>query len=164
MHAIDAKTQKIEPYPNFLDRRKFQKTVCKRDWHIVRSYLFLNVWKFRTQCAVTLSPWPVQFAPSPKARPRASRSPTEKGGWGLHDRCIGWVFDCLLACVVEMKEWMQCSYLCFTSSRIALAESAHLFRSSVRFQIFYFSSKRLYNIHFTSFDWFLRREGDSAPH
>ncbi len=69
-----------------------------------------------------------------------------------------WLTHCevvLFLNVRKMKEWMQYSYLCFTSSRIALAESAHLFCSSVRFQLFFFfSCKRLYNIHFTSFDRF----------
>ncbi len=40
----------------------------------------------------------------------------------------------LLACVVEMKEWMQRICLCFTPSRIA--ESAHLFCGSIRFERF----------------------------
>ncbi len=39
-----------------------------------------------------------------------------------------------------------------------------LFRCSVRFQLVFFSNKRLYDIHVTWFDWFLRREGDSALH
>ncbi len=30
---------------------KVSEAVCKRDWH-VRSYLFFNVWKFRTLCAM----------------------------------------------------------------------------------------------------------------
>ncbi len=47
MHATDAKMQKIEPDPNFFWRTKVSEAVCKRDWHNVRSYLFLNVWKFR---------------------------------------------------------------------------------------------------------------------
>ncbi len=50
MHATDVKTQKIEPDPIF------PEAVCKRDWHNVRSYLFFNVRKFRTQCAETLRP------------------------------------------------------------------------------------------------------------
>ncbi len=55
-----------------------------------------------------------------------------------------------LACVVEMKEWMQRSRLWFTSSRFTLAESAHLFRRSICFQLcFFFSSKILYDIHVT---------------
>ncbi len=49
MHATDAK---IEPDPIFLWRTKVSEAVCKRDWHNVRSYLFFNVWKFRTQCAM----------------------------------------------------------------------------------------------------------------
>ncbi len=55
MHATDAKTQKIEPDPNFFWRTKVSEAVCKRNWHNVRSYLFFNVWKFRTQCAETLT-------------------------------------------------------------------------------------------------------------
>jgi len=47
-----------------------------------------------------------------------------------------------LACVVEMKEWMQCICLCFTPSRSVLAESAHLFRSSLSFQLVFFSRAR----------------------
>ncbi len=50
MHATDAKTQKIEPDPNFfLWRTKVLEAVCKRDWYNVRSYLFFNVRKFRTK-------------------------------------------------------------------------------------------------------------------
>ncbi len=60
------------------------------------------------------------------------------------------------------------AFMCFTVSWVALAESAHFFRGSVRFQqfflCFFFSSKKLYYIHITWFDWFLRWEGDSAPH
>ncbi len=49
-------------------------------------------------------------------------------------------------------------------SRKAL-EKQYLFRGSVRFQlIFLVSSKRLYDIHVTWFDRFLRREGASALH
>ncbi len=55
MHATDAKTQKIEPDPNFLWRTKVSEAVCKRDWHNMRSYLFFNVRKFQTQCAMTLT-------------------------------------------------------------------------------------------------------------
>ncbi len=40
MHATDAKTQKIEPDPNFFMTDKISEAVCKRDWHNVRSYLF----------------------------------------------------------------------------------------------------------------------------
>ncbi len=32
MHATDAKTQKIEPGPNFFWRTKISEAVCKRDW------------------------------------------------------------------------------------------------------------------------------------
>ncbi len=49
MHATDAKTQKIEPDPNFFWQTKVSEAVCKRDWHNVRSYLFFNVRKFRTK-------------------------------------------------------------------------------------------------------------------
>ncbi len=50
MHATDAKTQKIEPDPNFFENEtKVSEAVCKRDWHNVRSYLFFNVPKFRTK-------------------------------------------------------------------------------------------------------------------
>ncbi len=55
MHATDAKTQKIKPDPNFFWRTKVSEAVCKRDWHNERSYLFFNVWKFRTQCAETFT-------------------------------------------------------------------------------------------------------------
>ncbi len=44
-----------------------------------------------------------------------------------------------MACVVGMREWMQGSCLCFTSSRIALEESTHLFCSSVRFHCMIFT-------------------------
>ncbi len=40
MHAEDAKTQKIEPDPNFCYDRKVLEAVCKRDWLNARSYLF----------------------------------------------------------------------------------------------------------------------------
>ncbi len=56
MHATDAKTQKIEPDPNFFyDGRKFRRQ-CVNVIDNVRSYLFFNVRKFRTQCAMTLTP------------------------------------------------------------------------------------------------------------
>ncbi len=42
MLATDAKTQKIEPGPIFLLRRKFWRQ-CKHDWHNERLYLFFNV-------------------------------------------------------------------------------------------------------------------------
>ncbi len=51
MHATGAKTQKNEPDPNFF----MTEAMCKRDWHNMRSYLIFNVWKFRTQCAMTLT-------------------------------------------------------------------------------------------------------------
>ncbi len=38
----------------FLWRTKISEAVCKRDWHNVRSYLFFNVRKIRTQCAMAL--------------------------------------------------------------------------------------------------------------
>ncbi len=40
-----------------------------------------------------------------------------------------------LVCMVEMKESMQRICLCFTPSRIAIVESAHLFCGSVLFQL-----------------------------
>ncbi len=49
MNATDAKTQKIEPDPNFLWRTKVSEAVCKRDCHNVRSYLFFNMRIFRTK-------------------------------------------------------------------------------------------------------------------
>ncbi len=55
MHATDAKTQKIEPDLNFFRWTKVSEAVCRRDWHNVRSYLFFNVRKCRTQCAETFS-------------------------------------------------------------------------------------------------------------
>ncbi len=55
MHAMDAKTQKIETDPIFLWRTKVSEAVCKRDWHNVRSYLFFNVQKFWTQCAMAFT-------------------------------------------------------------------------------------------------------------
>ncbi len=33
------------------------EAVCKRDWHNMRSYLFFNVRKFRTQCAMAFTLW-----------------------------------------------------------------------------------------------------------
>ncbi len=36
-------------------KTKISESVCKHDWHNVRSYLFFNVRKFRTQCAMTLT-------------------------------------------------------------------------------------------------------------
>ncbi len=55
------------------------------------------------------------------------------------------------------------AFICF-SLRLRL-EKQYLFRGLVHFQlVFLVSSKRLYDIHVTWFDWFLRREGDSAPH
>ncbi len=55
MLATDEKTQKIEPGPIFLWQTKVSEAVCKRDWHNVRSYLFFNVLKFRTQCTMAFS-------------------------------------------------------------------------------------------------------------
>ncbi len=49
MHATDAKTQKIEPDPNFFWRTKVSEAVSKRVWHNVRSYLFFNVREFWTK-------------------------------------------------------------------------------------------------------------------
>ncbi len=64
MHATDAKTQKIEPDLNFFFwRMKVLEAVSKRDWHNVRSYLFFNVRKFRTRCAMTFSPCLRCFSP-----------------------------------------------------------------------------------------------------
>ncbi len=40
-----------------------------------------------------------------------------------------------------MKEWMQRICLCFTPSRIALAESTRLFHGSVRFLVFSFRAR-----------------------
>ncbi len=54
MHAMDAKTQKIEPDPNFFWRTKVSEAVCKCDWHNVRSYLFFNVRKFRTKISYSV--------------------------------------------------------------------------------------------------------------
>ncbi len=48
MHATDAKTQKIEPDPNFF-MTKVSEAVCKRDCHNVRSYLFFYVRKCQTK-------------------------------------------------------------------------------------------------------------------
>ncbi len=33
MYATDAKTQKIEPDPNFFMMDESSEAVCKRDWH-----------------------------------------------------------------------------------------------------------------------------------
>ncbi len=49
------RTQKIKPDPNCFWWLKVSETVCKRDWHNVRSYLFFNVQKFHTQCAETFT-------------------------------------------------------------------------------------------------------------
>ncbi len=67
-------------------------------------------------------------------------------------------------CVVGMKEWIQRLCLCFTPSRIVIAGSAHLFHGSVSFQLFFFSRKRLYDIHINDFYRFLRRESVTAHH
>ncbi len=40
----------------FWGRTNVSEAVCKCDWHKVRSYLFFNVPKFRTLCAMTLTP------------------------------------------------------------------------------------------------------------
>ncbi len=49
MLAMDAKNaKKIEPDPKiFMKDENFGGSVCKRDWHNVRSYLFFNVRTFR---------------------------------------------------------------------------------------------------------------------
>ncbi len=50
--------------------------------------------------------------------------------------------------VVEIKEWMQCICLCFTPSRIALVESAHLFCGSLCFQlVFFFFDCTIFTLH-----------------
>ncbi len=49
---------------------------------------------------------------------------------------------CVLAFVVEMKEWMQCICLCFTLSRIALASLPRLRTLSTRF--FFFDQETLW--------------------
>ncbi len=53
MHATDAKTQKIEPDPNFFMTDKISEAVCKRDWHNVRSYLFFYLINFGGLCFST---------------------------------------------------------------------------------------------------------------
>ncbi len=70
-----------------------------------------------------------------------------------------------------MKKQMKCICPCFTPSRIAFAESGcetvsllRLGMLSVILYIFFVSINRLFNIHITRFNWFLRREGDSTPH
>ncbi len=54
MLVTDAKKHKIEPDPNFLMTDEVSEALCKHDWHNVRSYLFFNMRKTRTQCAMTL--------------------------------------------------------------------------------------------------------------
>ncbi len=49
------KCRKSNPIWIFLWRTKVSEAVCKRDWHNMRSYLFFNVQKFRTQCAMAFS-------------------------------------------------------------------------------------------------------------
>ncbi len=60
------------------------------------------------------------------------------------------------------------AFMCFTLSWVALAESTHFFRGSVRFQQFFwcFFFQARNSITFTLHDLtdFLRWEGDSAPH
>ncbi len=72
------------------------------------------------------------------------------GGWGGGGGGLGW-----------KNGW---NAFIRVSLRLRL-EKQYLFRGLVHFQlVFLVSSKRLYDIHVTWFDWFLRREGDSAPH
>ncbi len=48
------KRRKSNPIRFFLWRTNVsEESLCKRDWHNVRSYLFFNVRKFRTHCAKT---------------------------------------------------------------------------------------------------------------
>ncbi len=49
------KRKKSNPIRIFLWRMKISEAVCKRDWHNVRSYLFFNVQKIWTQCAMAFS-------------------------------------------------------------------------------------------------------------
>ncbi len=62
-----------------------------------------------------------------------------------------------------MKERMQRIHLESRSRKalISFSRKAHLRTLSTCFFVFL---ARLYDIHVTRFNWFLRREGDSAPH
>ncbi len=64
----------------------------------------------------------------------------------------------------EVEEWMKRICPCFTPSRIVLAEGAReivYLRGTLSTRFFFFSNKRLYDIHVTRF---LHRERDSTPH
>ncbi len=43
------KCRKLNLTSIFLWRKKVSEAVCKHDWHYMRSYLFFNVWTFRTR-------------------------------------------------------------------------------------------------------------------
>ncbi len=106
------------------------------------------------------------------------RQKTEAAGWIL--KCTGSADPRLLGALSKTvspaggaggwDERMDETHLSVFHSVLNCArgkalEKQYLFRSSVSFQlIFLISSKRLYDIHVTWFDWFLRREGDSTPH
>ncbi len=62
----------------------------------------------------------------------------------------------------EGNAFVRVSLRLESRSRKAL-EKQYLFRGSLCFQLVVLvSSKRLYHIHVTRFDWFLRRKGDST--
>ncbi len=89
---------------------------------------------------------------------KANSHPVPIGGGGLGGDGFGWKNG--------WNAFVRVSLRLELRSRKAIAKQ-YLFRDSVRFQLVFFffvSSKRLYDIHVTWFDRFLRREGDSAPH
>ncbi len=97
-------------------------------------YENMNDHLFKMRCAVTSSD------------PRLLGS-LRRTGWGLK-----WKNGCnAVVCVLLRLE---------SQSRKALISSA----APYAFNYFFFSSKRLNDIHVTWFDRFLSREGDSTPH
>ncbi len=89
MHATDAKTQKIEPDPNFFWRTKVSEAVCKRDWHNMRSYLFFNVRKFRTKFRLSVQrPWDFGLISKTCNKPGASLREDAWRDWIADNPCV----------------------------------------------------------------------------
>ncbi len=68
MLAADAKTQKIEPDPNFLWRTEFSEAVCKRDWREL--FIFLRVqWPLHSACTCSFTFFTQMFFVHKEATP-----------------------------------------------------------------------------------------------
>ncbi len=121
MHATDAKTQKIEPDLIFFWRIKVSEAVCKRDWHNVRSSLFFNMRKFRTQCTETFRPFYVMVI--------------QIGYRVVHvSECVVGVWDGLDECEISRPEILSQSAPAYNDSKRALI----LFSTQISWDTIYF--------------------------